>query len=154
MFPGIWRHGDWIKITPRGSCVYGRSDSTINRGGVRIGTSELYSVVEGIPEVVDSLAIDLWLEERSQIWLFVVLKPSTVLDEKLIDTIRQRIRRDCSPRHIPDRVTVVPDIPRTLNGKKVEVPVKRILMGEPPGHVVNRDALRLLKDIGVICNYR
>lgn len=142
MYPGIWRHGDWIKITQRGSCIiYGRSDSTINRGGVRIGTSELYSAVESIPEVADSLAIDVRRGERARIWLFVVLKPPAVLDGALIDAIKRRIRRDCSPRHVPDHVEAVPDIPRTLNGKKVEVPVKRILMGEPPERVVNKGAL-------------
>lgn len=142
MFPGVWRHGDWIKVTETGSCViYGRSDSTINRGGVRIGTSEIYSVVERIPEIVDSLAVDIQQNGRSLILLFVVLRASTVLDEPLLKTIKVRIRRHCSPRHSPDKVISAPDIPRTLNGKKVEVPIKRLLMGEPQERVINKGAL-------------
>lgn len=141
-FPSIWRHGDWIKVTRRGSCViYGRSDSTINRGGIRIGTSEIYHVVEGIPDVIDSLAVDIERDDQSLILLFVVLKPSAALDETLTEAIRTRIRRDCSPRHTPDAVIQAPDLPRTLNGKKVEIPVKKVLMGESLEHVVNKGAL-------------
>src|SRR5918999_565249 len=125
-YPGVWRHGDWIKLTPQGGAViYGRSDSTINRGGVRMGTSEIYSAVEGVPDVLDSLVVDV----DSLMPLFVVLREGTELDERLEGEIRGRIREHCSPRHVPDRILRVPEVPRTLSGKKLEVPVKKILMG-------------------------
>jgi acetoacetyl-CoA synthetase len=136
MFPGVWRHGDWIKITPTGSAViYGRSDSTINRGGVRMGTSELYSAVEAVPEVLDSLVVDV----DDRIVLFVVC--SSELDEELADRIRRRVREHCSPRHVPDAIHRIDEVPRTLSNKKLEVPVKRILQGGDPGKVVSRDSL-------------
>lgn len=143
MYPGVWRHGDWIKITRRGSCIiYGRSDSTINRHGVRMGTSEIYRAVELVPEVADSLVIDLeGLGGKSFMPLFVVLRDGTVLDETLKAAIKDVIRRRVSPRHVPDAVYAVPDIPRTLNGKKLEVPVRKILLGVPPEKAVNPDSL-------------
>ncbi len=137
MYPGIWRHGDWIKITPHGSAViYGRSDSTINRGGVRMGTSELYSAIEGLPEVLDSLVVDV----DDRIVLFVVT--SAELDEELEGAIRKRVREDCSPRHVPDAIHRVEEIPRTLSNKKLEVPVKRILQGGDASKVASRDSLQ------------
>jgi len=136
MYPGVWRHGDWIKITPRGSAViYGRSDSTINRGGVRMGTSELYSAIEGVPEVLDSLVVDV----DDRIVLFVVT--SVELDEELEGVIRKRVREDCSPRHVPDAIHRIDEVPRTLSNKKLEVPVKRILQGGDPAKVASRDSL-------------
>jgi acetoacetyl-CoA synthetase len=136
MYPGVWRHGDWIKITPRGSAViYGRSDSTINRGGVRMGTSEIYSAVEGVPQVLDSLVVDV--DER--ILLFVVTADE--LDEPLEAEIRRRVREYCSPRHAPDAIHRIDEVPRTLSNKKLEVPVKRILQGADPVAVASRDSL-------------
>src|SRR5262249_44707223 len=142
-YPGVWRHGDWIEITSRGTAIiYGRSDSTINRGGVRMGTSELYRVVLGLDQVVDALAVDVPREGTDGcLSLFVVLRDGAALDDELVAEIRQRIRTDCSPRHVPDEIRAVPEIPRTLSGKILEVPVKRILMGEPPDRVASRDAL-------------
>ncbi len=137
-YPGVWRHGDWIKITSRGSAVIsGRSDSTINRGGVRMGTSEIYSAVEGISDVVDSLVVDVD-EEMS---LFVVLRDDAELDDDLTGELKRRIREHCSPRHVPDRIVQVPEVPRTLSGKKLEVPVKKILQGAPAEGVASRDSL-------------
>lgn len=142
-FPGVWRHGDWIKITPRGSCViYGRSDSTLNRAGVRMGTSEFYRVVEELPEVLDSLVIDTGeLGREGRLLLFVVLREGATLDDPLRATIRERLRTQLSPRHVPDEIEQVPEIPRTLNGKKLEVPVKRILGGAAPDRAASRGAL-------------
>ena len=143
MYPGIWRHGDWIELTPRGTAIiYGRSDSTINRGGVRMGTSELYSAALGLPEIVDALAVDLPREGTAG-WLvlYVVLRDGAQLDDALIDRIKARIREDCSPRHVPDEITAVQAVPRTLSGKLLEVPVKRILMGADPAAVASRDSL-------------
>jgi acetoacetyl-CoA synthetase len=136
MFPGVWRHGDWIKLTDRGTAViYGRSDSTINRGGVRMGTSEIYSAVEGVPEVVDSLVVDV----EDQMLLFVVMRES--LTEELAGEIRRRVREHCSPRHVPDRIVQIDEVPRTLSNKKLEVPVKKILLGAAPDSAASRDSL-------------
>lgn len=144
MYPGIWRHGDWIKIKPHGgSVVYGRSDATIKRHGVRMGTSDFYQVVEGMNEIIDSLVVDLeGLGQASYMALFVVLREDAVLDEALEEKIKGRIRRDISPRHVPDEIYAVEEIPRTLSGKKVEVPVRKILLGIPPEQAANLDALR------------
>jgi acetoacetyl-CoA synthetase len=142
-YPGVWRHGDWIEITSRGTAIiYGRSDSTINRGGVRMGTSELYSAALGVPEIVDALAVDL-PREGTPGWLalYVVLRAGAELDDELVSRLRARIREDCSPRHVPDEITAVPAVPRTLSGKILEVPVKRILMGADPETVASRDSL-------------
>jgi acetoacetyl-CoA synthetase len=142
-FPGVWRHGDWIKITPRGSCViYGRSDSTLNRAGVRMGTSEFYRVVEELPEVADSLVIDTGeLGREGRLLLFIVLRQGAALDERLQAAIRDRLRAQLSPRHVPDEIHQITEVPRTLNGKKLEVPVKRILSGASPDRAASRDAL-------------
>ncbi|KJK51183.1 acetoacetyl-CoA synthetase [Lentzea aerocolonigenes] len=140
-YPGIWRHGDWIRITPRGSAViYGRSDSTLNRGGVRMGTSEFYRVVESIPGVVDSLVIDTSGVSEGELLCFVVLDGVTLADVEPL--LRQELRSSLSPRHVPNRFVAVAEIPRTLNGKKCEVPVKKILAGADPDKAVSRGALR------------
>jgi len=136
-YPGVWRHGDWIKITSRGGAViYGRSDSTINRGGVRMGTSEIYSAVEGVPDVLDSLVVDV-----DSMRLFVVLAEDARLGDELAGAIRRRVREHCSPRHVPDEIVQIAEVPRTLSGKKLEVPVKRILMGAEPESAASRDSL-------------
>jgi len=143
MYPGVWRHGDWIRITPSGGAViYGRSDSTINRYGVRMGSSEIYRAVESVPAVEDSLVVDLeGLEGRSFMPLFVKLVPGAVLDEALVAAIKNAIRTRLSPRHVPDVIRAVPDIPKTLNGKKLEVPIRKILQGVPLEKAVNPDAM-------------
>jgi len=143
MFPGVWRHGDWLELTWRGTAViYGRSDSTINRGGIRMGTSEIYRAVLGIDEIVDALVVDLprpgtdgWMP------LFVVLREGAELDEELPREIARRVREQCTPRHVPDEVFQIDEVPRTLSGKVLEVPVKRILMGTAPEQAASRDSL-------------
>jgi acetoacetyl-CoA synthetase len=138
MYPGVWRHGDWIKITERGTAViYGRSDSTINRGGVRMGTSEIYSAVEGVDEVLDSLVVDV----EGRMLLYVVLREETELGDELRAELRRRIREYCSPRHTPDSIEQIPEVPRTLSNKKLEVPVKKILLGADPSSAASRDSL-------------
>ncbi len=146
-YPGLWRHGDWLRLIPRPESVtgiiYGRSDSTINRHGLRMGTSEIYRVVEQFPAVLDSLAIDLeYLGRPSCLALFVVLPDG---DEAVSPDLRSQlfeaIRTELSPRYVPDHVFVIPEVPRTLTGKKMEVPVKKILLGHPPNAVANRDAM-------------
>jgi acetoacetyl-CoA synthetase len=131
-FPGVWRHGDWVRITPRSSLViYGRSDSTLNRGGVRMGTADFYSVVEGFDEVADSLVVDtteLGAKGEGALLCFLVLADGIELDD-VVPKLRKALRTELSPRHVPDRFLVVDAIPRTLNGKKCEVPVKKILAG-------------------------
>ena len=142
-YPGVWRHGDWIEITPRGTAIiYGRSDSTINRGGIRMGTSEIYRAVLSLDEVLDALVVDVprpgtdgWMP------LFVVLREGAELDDELRAEIARRIRESCSPRHVPDEVFAIPEVPRTLSNKLLEVPVKRILMGTPPEKAASRDSL-------------
>ncbi len=142
-YPGVWRHGDWLRLTEHGGCViYGRSDSTLNRGGVRMGTSEFYRVVEELPEVKDSLVIDTGeLGREGRLLLFVVLRDGARLDDATRARIAAALRRQLSPRHVPDEIHAVPDVPRTLNGKKVEVPVKRILAGRPLDTTVSAEAL-------------
>jgi acetoacetyl-CoA synthetase len=143
MFPGIWRHGDWIEITSRGTAIiYGRSDSTINRGGIRMGTSEIYRAVADVPDVLDSLVVDI-PKPGTEGWmpLFVVLREGAVLDDELRDELKRRIRERCSPRHVPNEIFQIAEVPRTLSGKVLEVPVKRILMGEPPERAASRDSL-------------
>jgi len=142
-YPGKWRHGDWLKITARGSAIiYGRSDSTINRHGIRMGTSELYRVVEAFDEVADALVIDLeYLGRPSFMALFVVLRPGRALDDALRERLRAAIRTQLSARHVPDDVFEIPEVPRTLSGKKLEVPVKRILLGHPVDKAVNRASM-------------
>jgi len=144
-YPGVWRHGDWITVTSRGSCrISGRSDATLNRGGVRLGTADFYAVVEDSPRVADSLVIHLDDDEGGpgELLLFVVLAPSDRLDRDLEREIATRLRAEVSPRHVPDRVVAVSAIPRTHSGKKLEVPVKRILLGEPADRVASRGALQ------------
>ncbi len=143
VYPGVWRHGDWILVNDHGGCVIsGRSDSTINRGGVRMGTSEIYSAVEGVEEIADSLVVDIPRPGgESFMPLFVVLKEDIELDDDLKNKIKGSIRERTSPRHVPDEIFVVPDIPKTLNGKKLEVPVKKILSGTPPDEAASRDSL-------------
>ena len=142
-FPGVWRHGDWIMMLPDGGCViYGRSDATLNRGGVRMGTSEFYRVVEGLPEVADSLVIDTGqLGQDGRLLLYVVLAGGAQLDEDLTGRIRSQLRSQLSPRHVPDEIHQVPGIPRTLSGKKLEVPVRKILLGTPVAAAADPDAL-------------
>jgi acetoacetyl-CoA synthetase len=144
MYPGLWRHGDWIRITPRGSCViYGRSDATLNRGGVRMGTAEFYAVVEGLDEVLDSLVIDTSGAGRDdgELLCFLVLGSGVSLAD-VEPRLRAALRENLSPRHVPNRFIVVDEVPRTLNGKKCEIPVKRILAGVDPSRAVSPDALR------------
>jgi acetoacetyl-CoA synthetase len=136
MFPGVWRHGDWLKITERGTgVIYGRSDSTINRQGIRMGTSEIYSAVEAVPEVLDSLVIDVddWMP------LFVVTRDE--LTDEVVDEIKRQVRSRCSPRHVPDQIVRIEAVPRTLSGKKLEVPVKKIFQGADPETAASRDSL-------------
>jgi acetoacetyl-CoA synthetase len=142
-YPGVWRHGDWIEITPRGTAIiYGRSDSTINRGGIRMGTSEIYRAVLAVDEVVDALVVDV-PREGTDGWmpLFVVLRDGARLDEDLVKRIKARVREDCSPRHVPNEIHAIAEVPRTLSGKALEVPVKRILMGQPPEKAASRESL-------------
>jgi acetoacetyl-CoA synthetase len=145
MFPGVWRHGDWIRITPRGGAViYGRSDATINRQGVRMGTSEIYRAAGAVEEVVDALVVDIPSGATGPelgMWLFVVLREGVALDGDLTARIKRRIREDCSPRHVPDEILQIEEVPRTLSGKALEVPVKRILMGAEPGAAASIDSL-------------
>ena len=142
-FPGVWRHGDWISVGKDGSCViYGRSDATLNRSGLRMGTSEIYGAVEIIPEVLNSMVIDLeYLGRPSHMVLFVVLRADATLDVGLEDRIRQAIRSTLSPRFLPDRISHAPAIPRTLSGKKQEVPIKKLYLGHSVEAVVNREAM-------------
>ncbi len=142
-YPGAWRHGDWIEITARGTAViYGRSDSTINRSGIRMGTSEIYRAVLGLDQIVDALVVDI-PRPGTEGWmpLFVVLREGAKLDDELRVEIARRVRSQCSPRHVPDEVFPIDAVPRTLSGKVLEVPVKRILMGTPPEQAASRDSL-------------
>ena len=142
-WPGVWRHGDWLEVTERGSCIIsGRSDSTLNRGGVRMGTAEFYRVVEGLDEVVDSLVVDVSDPGgEGRLLLFVVLRQGAELDDGLRSRIRAAVRADLSPRHVPDRIEAIAEVPRTLSGKKLEVPVKRVLAGVPLDQAVSEGAL-------------
>ena len=143
MYPGIWRHGDWIEITDRGTAIIsGRSDSTINRGGIRMGTSEIYRAVLADDDVVDALVVDV-PREGTDGWmpLFVVLREGATLDDDLVARIKKRIREDCSPRHVPNEIHQIAEVPRTLSGKALEVPVKRILMGQSADTAASRESL-------------
>ncbi|HEX3735894.1 MAG TPA: acetoacetate--CoA ligase [Solirubrobacterales bacterium] len=142
-YPGVWRHGDWIEITERGTAViYGRSDSTINRSGIRMGTSEIYRAVLSIDAIVDALVVDI-PKAGTEGWmpLFIVLRDGVELDAELTKEIARRVRERCSPRHVPDQVFQIAEVPRTLSGKVLEVPVKRILMGSPVEQAASRDSL-------------
>ena len=142
-FPGVWRHGDWIEILPDGGCViYGRSDATLNRGGVRMGTSEFYRVVDAFPEIADSLVVDTGrLGAEGRLVLFVQLAPGRELDDDLVQRLRAALRQQLSPRHVPDQIVAVPGVPRTLSGKKLEVPVRKILLGTPVAEAADPSAL-------------
>jgi acetoacetyl-CoA synthetase len=144
VYPGVWRHGDWVTMSDRRSFVIsGRSDATLNRGGVRLGTAEFYSVVEDLPQVADSLVVHL--EDArggpGRLLLFVALREGAELDDALRAEITGALRRDLSPRHVPDEIAVVPAVPRTLTGKKLETPIKRILRGSHPADVISPDAV-------------
>ncbi|MEV5705576.1 acetoacetate--CoA ligase [Actinoallomurus sp. NPDC052274] len=143
VYPGIWRHGDWIKVLPDGGCViYGRSDSTLNRGGVRMGTADFYRVVEGFDEIADSLVVDTGqLGAEGRLLLYVQLAEGVALSDDLVGRIRAALRSTLSPRHVPDEIRVVPGVPRTLSGKKLEVPVRKILLGTPIDKAANPDAM-------------
>ncbi|NNL75211.1 MAG: AMP-binding protein, partial [Desulfobacterales bacterium] len=143
MYPGNWRHGDWVKFTPEGGgIILGRSDSTINRFGVRMGSSEIYAAVEELPEVADSLVIGYTVnKEDYHMPLFVVLAPGLSLDAILKQKINQKIRNALSPRHVPDEIYAIDEVPTTLNGKKLEVPVKKVLSGIPLEDAVNLDSM-------------
>jgi acetoacetyl-CoA synthetase len=141
---GVWRHGDWLKINPTtGSCViYGRSDATINRHGLRMGTSELYSAVEALPEVLDSMVVDLeYLGRESYMPLFVVLREGLALDDAMKNKLNNAIKTALSPRFVPNEIFQVAEIPRTLSGKKQELPIKKLMLGQPLEKVVNKDAM-------------
>ncbi|MDM0107937.1 acetoacetate--CoA ligase [Variovorax sp. J22R24] len=142
-YPGVWRHGDWIRIGEDGGCIiYGRSDATINRQGLRMGTSEIYSAVEGLPEVLDSMVVDLeYLGRESYMPLFVVLRPGVALDDAMRAKINNAIKTSLSPRFVPNDIFQVAEIPRTLSGKKQELPIKKLLLGQPIEKVVNREAM-------------
>jgi acetoacetyl-CoA synthetase len=143
MYPGVWRHGDWLRITPHGGAIiYGRSDATINRHGIRMGTSELYRAVEELPEVLDSLVVDLeFLGRESYMPLFVVLRPGQELTPQLTASLRERIKVALSARHVPNEIFQVAEIPRTLSGKKMELPVKKLLLGHALDKIANPDAM-------------
>jgi acetoacetyl-CoA synthetase len=143
VYPGVWRHGDWLEITPRGGGIlYGRSDSTINRGGVRMGSAEIYRAVLTLPEITDALVVDLPSDDGpGRMPMFVVLAQGAELTDDLVRRIRDVLRAECSPRHVPDRVFAVAELPRTLTGKVLEIPVKRLLTGAPIDKVASRDSL-------------
>ena len=148
-FPGVWRHGDWIKISPEGSCmIYGRSDATLNRGGVRMGTSEFYRVVEVVDGVADSLVVDTGDGGQSgRLLLFVVMVDGAELDDEFSRRLRTKIRSELSPRHVPDAIYAIAEVPKTLNGKKLEIPVKRVLAGVPLAEAVSEGAMANPKSI-------
>jgi acetoacetyl-CoA synthetase len=143
MYPGVWRHGDWIEITDRGTAIItGRSDATINRGGIRMGTAEIYRAVLAVDAITDALVVDVPVEgEDAWMPLFVVLREGASLDDDVVAEIRRRVREDCSPRHVPSEIVAVAEVPRTLSGKVLELPVKRILMGTPVEKAAARDSL-------------
>ncbi len=146
VYPDVWRHGDWMRLVPRpeavGGIIYGRSDATINRHGIRMGTAELYRAVEALPEVLDSLVVDLeYLGRASTMLLFVVLRSGVTLDESLGQRINARIREALSARHVPNEIIAIAEVPRTLSGKKMELPIKRLLLGHPLEKVAHADAM-------------
>jgi acetoacetyl-CoA synthetase len=143
VYPGVWRHGDWIEITDRGTAIIsGRSDATINRGGIRMGTAEIYRAVMSVDAITDALVVDI-PQEEGDAWmpLFVVLREGEELTDDIVSQLKQRIREDCSPRHVPNDVIAVKEVPRTLSGKVLELPVKRIFMGVAPEQAASRDSL-------------
>lgn len=154
-YPNVWQHGDWIKIFPNGSLIIqGRSDATLNRKGIRIGTAEIYAVLDSIEELKDSMVLNLEKQNGDDVMpLFVVLQDDHQLDETLKQRINQRLRKECSPRHVPDFIVPVPDIPYTLSGKKMEVPAKKILMGMDVSKSMNKDAVRNPEAIAYFVRY-
>jgi acetoacetyl-CoA synthetase len=149
MFPGVWRHGDWITVTSRGTVVvHGRSDSTLNRQGVRMGSADIYEAVERLPQVHESLVIGIEQADGGY-WmpLFVHLAPGAELDDALRETIKRTIRDEVSPRHVPDEIIAVPGVPHTLTGKRIEVPVKKLLQGTPLAEAVNPGSV---DDLGLL----
>jgi len=155
-FPGIWRHGDFLEITQDDQCViHGRSDSTLNRFGIRIGTAEIYRLVEGLPEIADSLIVNLEFQDGSYFMpLFVQLRPGASLDDALKGQVRDVIRKNASPRHVPDEIIVVSQIPYTMTGKKMEVPVKKILQGKKTSEIISTDAMRNPEVVGEFESFR
>ncbi len=155
MYPGVWRHGDWIEITPEGgSVIYGRSDATINRRGMRMGSSEIYQAVEGLSEIMDSLVIDLeYLGRDSFMPLFVVLAQGATLDDALRAKINTAISQGVSARFQPNEIVEIAEVPRTMSGKKLEVPVKKLLLGGDPDKVVNRDSMSNPKSFDTFVRY-
>lgn len=154
--PGVWRHGDWVRISPEGGIViYGRSDATLNRHGIRIGTAEIYRVLNEIPEIEDGLIVNLELAGgRHFMPLFIKLKNSAKLDENLINTINNSLKKQCSPRHVPDTIVQVADIPYTISGKKMEAPVKKILLGMDVEESLNKDAMRNPESLAFFMSYK
>lgn len=156
VYPGVWRHGDWITLTSRGTVIiWGRSDATLNRQGVRIGTAEIYRAIDKLPQVSDSLIVNLELPAgQDYMPLFVVLKEGEKLTEELISTIKTTLRSECSPRHVPDDIIQVSDIPYTISGKKMEAPVKNILLGKPIEKAVNKDSMRNPESLEFFIDFR
>jgi acetoacetyl-CoA synthetase len=154
-FPGVWRHGDFIKINRRGGCyIYGRSDSTLNRYGVRIGTAELYRAIDNMPEIADSLVVCIELPGGGYFMpMFVQVADGYTLDDDLTGKINAQLRTQCSPRHVPDRIYPVPAVPYTLTGKKMEVPVRKVLMGWPLEKAASRDAMANPEAIDFFLDY-
>ncbi|MDN5759167.1 MAG: acetoacetate--CoA ligase, partial [Tomitella sp.] len=142
-YPGVWRHGDWVTVTDRGSVeVHGRSDSTLNRNGIRMGSADIYQAVESIPEVAEAMVLGIEQPDGGY-WmpLFVVLRDGYVLDDALVDRIKTAVREQASPRHVPDEVIPAPGVPHTRTGKKLEVPIKRLLLGADPATTVDATAV-------------
>ncbi|GBD41957.1 Acetyl-coenzyme A synthetase [bacterium HR39] len=150
-FPGVWRHGDWAEITGHdGIVIYGRSDATLNPGGVRIGTAEIYRVVERFPEVLEALCVGQEWEGDQRVILFVKLREGITLDDALRERMRRTIREECSPRHVPAKIVQVPDIPRTMNAKVSEIAVREVIHGRPVrnvGALANPEALEYFRDL-------
>jgi acetoacetyl-CoA synthetase len=150
-FPGVWTHGDLVALTRHdGLIIYGRSDAVLNPGGVRIGTAEIYRQVEQIPEVLEALAVGQTWQDDVRVVLFVRLAEGAMLDQALIDRIRQRIRSNCTPRHVPAKILAIADIPRTMNGKIAELAVREVIHGRPVKNVealANPDSLELYRDL-------
>jgi acetoacetyl-CoA synthetase len=150
-FPGVWTHGDLVELTRHdGLIIYGRSDAVLNPGGVRIGTAEIYRQVEQIPEVVEALAVGQTWQDDVRVVLFLRLAEGAVLDQALIDRIRQRIRSNCTPRHVPAKILGIADIPRTMNGKIAELAVREVIHGRPVKNVealANPESLALYRDL-------
>ena len=153
-YPDVWCHGDWVTIASDGRCVIsGRSDATLNRGGVRLGTADFYAVVEDTDGIVDSLVVHLDAAGTDELVAFLVLEPGRALDDGLVATLRSRLCDELSPRHVPDRFVPIREVPRTLSGKKTEVPVKRLLGGAPRDEVLTAGALANPRSIDEICDW-